>query len=137
LNLSGWVVWKDCPAANFRSKKMKKGDTYFVAIFDGEETPIVTVWKYIVTTVNRNGIYLRCQEKYLEHVREHLRPGRFPKDAGFRTTKEKAKRAIIPKMKEEVNRFETNPRILELYPKEERERIIKRLKQSITKIKKK
>ena len=114
---------------------MKKGDTYYLGFFDYDSTPIVWVWKYKITCINKNGIYLTCQEKYLENDRTHLRSG-VPKDRGFRLSATKARKVLLPEMKNSLHELETDEEYKEIYTDVEIAKKITNIKSAITKIKK-
>ena len=114
---------------------MKKGQKYFKAVYDPEGTPIVEVWAYEVTTVNKNGIYLKCIEKYCEGIRERVSPGKTTMEMGFRSTKDKARRSVLPDLKKDLRDFQLDEELIEMYSEEERTKIVRNIKTTITKIK--
>jgi len=112
---------------------MKKGDKCYRAIFVHDDTPMIETYHWEVSTVNKNGIYFRCLDQHCESLKDSVLPNRTPMEMGYRSTKNKALRALLPEMKKTLADFEGDEYNAH-YTKEEQKKIATRIKGAITKI---
>lgn len=113
---------------------MKKNEVYYKVTHDPEGTPILSCRRWKVTTVNRNGTYLRCQEKWWEGERIKIPVGVTAREMGYSRDKAVAHRLAVKSIKEDLDYYLTDESLLEVYTVSELKAIVTNLRGVLTRI---